>query len=509
MSLELRPYQVAAVEELRAGIRAGHRSQILVAPTGAGKTAMAVHIMDEARKKGTRVAFVVDRINLVDQTSAALDAYGISHGVVQAGHWRRRSYEPIQVCSAQTLEARGFFPDLSLLVVDEAHAVRKETAKLIKNKADLRVLGLTATPFTKGLHELYSNFVNVTTTDALINDGFLVPLKIYAAVAPDMTGAKIIAGEWSDRDIEQRGLAIIGDIVKEWTDKTNLHFGGPVKTICFSATVDHGAELCKQFNAAGYRFEQISYKDTNDTRRRELIAEFRKPDSEIAGLVSCEVFTKGFDVPDVLCGISARPYRKSFSSHIQQIGRVLRPAERKSFALWLCHSGNVIRFHADMVELFANGVSGLDDGKLDNKVRKEPDERERDTIKCAACGYVLPPSAMVCPACGHERKRRPIEEMAGGMVLVGTKYVEATGKYGFLADRNAIWGQLVHLGLVRKKGDVEAARRFAQAQYRNIYGGFARRTIENTISELACPELVSLVQHNIIRWAKSKERVAA
>ncbi len=507
MIVNLRPYQVTAVDALREGYRHGHRSQLLVAPTGAGKTAMSVHIMSEAKAKGTRVAFVVDRIALLDQTSAVLDSYGIDHGVIQAGHWRRRGYEPIQVCSAQTLEKRGFFPDLSLLVVDEAHAVRKETASLIKNMRSLRVLGLTATPFTKGLHELYSNLVNVTTTDGLTVDGFLVPLKIYAAVAPNMAGAKVVAGEWSDREIEKRGLAIIGDIVKEWQDKTALHFGGPVKTICFSATVDHGAELCKQFNEVGHRFEQISYKDGSDERRRELIAEFRKPDSEITGLVSCEVFTKGFDVPDVLCGISARPYRKSFSSHIQQIGRVLRPAPGKDFALWICHSGNVLRFHHDMLDLFANGVRALDDGALDAKARKEPEQGEKDAIKCGACGYVMPPRATVCPACGHEKPRKMVEAAAGVMVNVAGREVPLS-KHPALARRDDVWQQLVSLGLERKHGDLDAARRFAQAQYRNFFGGFARRDVNNTAPMECAPELRKLVQANIIRWAKSQQRAA-
>lgn len=506
MELVLRPYQTECIELLRDGIRCGHRAQILSAPTGAGKTAVATHLMDEARKKGSRVAFVVDRINLVDQTSAVLDSYGIDHGVVQAGHWRRRGYEPIQVCSAQTLEARGFFPELQLLIVDECHAIRKETAELIKNRKDLIVIGLSATPFTKGLGQIYSNVVNVTTTNKLIAEGFLVPLKIYAATAPDMSGAKIIAGEWSERDIEQRGKAIIGDIVQEWVDKTRLHFGGPAKTIVFSATVDHGEELCRQFNAAGFNFQQISYRDTNDERRRGLIAEFRRPNSEIHGLVSCEVFTKGFDVPDVMVGISARPYRKSLSSHIQQIGRVLRPAPGKEFAVWLDHAGNILRFHHDTQDVFENGCGALDDGEHDAKARKEPTAEERDAIRCS-CGYILSPAMRVCPACGKERVRLShVEVKAGVMVEVGGKKVEATGKYEFLKDRESVWRQLVALGLQRKGGDTEAARRFAQAQHRNIFGDFARRVFENTEPMTPTPELVGLVKHNIIRWAKGRAR---
>ena len=447
----------------------------------------------------------MDRVNLVDQTSEMLDRYGVPHGVVQAGHWRGRGYEPIQICSAQTLEKRGFFPDLSLLVVDEAHCVRRATASLIQGRGSLRVIGLTATPFTKGLSELYSNLVNVRTTNALIKDGFLVPLNFYSAAAPDMTGAKIVAGEWSERDIEQRGLAIVGDIVNEWARKTEQHFGGPVKTIVFSATVDHGTELCRQFNAAGYRFEQISYKDGSDTRRRDLIAEFRKPQSEIVGLVSCEVFTKAFDVPDVMCGISARPYRKSFSSHIQQLGRVMRPADEKTFALWMCHSGNVMRFHADMLELFESGVQRLDDAELDAKARKEPDKEAREQIKCQSCGFILPPRANACPACGHERPLRPsVEVKPGTMVVVGGKEIVASGKYAFLVDRERMLRELAGLSLERKGGDVEAARRFTQAQYRNIYGAFARCNFENVDPLPPSPELRRLVQANVIRWAKSK-----
>lgn len=505
--LILRPYQVASIEGLRAGIRAGHRAQILCAPTGSGKTVIATDLMREAQGKGSRVAFVVDRVNLVDQTSAVLDSYGIDHGVVQAGHWRRRMYEPIQVCSAQTVEKRGFFPALDLLIVDECHSMRAETTKLIVNRPSLRVIGLTATPFTKGLGGLYSNVVNVTTTDKLIGEGYLVPLKMYAATAPDMDGAKIVAGEWSERDIQQRGLAIIGDIVTEWQAKTALHFGRPVKTIVFSATVDHGAELCKQFQAAGHNFQQISYRDGSDDRRREIIAEFRKPDSDVMGLVSCEVFTKGFDVPDVLCGIAARPYRKSLSSHIQQMGRVMRPAEGKTFALWLDHAGNVLRFQADADEFFARGCNELREGaEKDAKARKEPDKKTADEAKCYGCGYILKPATLLhCPMCGKERIRRnSVETRAGVMVEVGGRKVEAAGKYEYLRDRETTWQMLVALGLERKKGDVELARRFAQAQYLAIYGDFARRRIENTTPRPASPELANLVLANTIRYAKAR-----
>ncbi len=497
----LRDYQIESVERLRQGIREGHRSQILCAPTGSGKTIIAAYLMSEASKKFSRAAFVVDRVNLCDQTSAVLQDYGLDHGVVQAGHWRFRPYERLQVCTAQTLEKRGFFDKCDLLIVDEAHCIRKQTAEFIKNRPDVKVLGLSATPFTKGLGELYTNFVNVTTTNKLVEQGHLVPLKMYAAKAVDMTGAKVVAGEWAEKDIEERGLKIVGDVVGEWVDKTQRHFGGPVKTIVFSATVDHGEELCRQFNEAGFNFQQISYKDKNDERSRELIEEFRKPDSAIHGLVSCEVFTKGFDVPDILCGIAARPYRKSFSSHIQQMGRAMRAAPGKAEGLWLCHSGNLMRFYTDMAALFENGVAGLDQHDLDAKARPEPLEREKQKWACS-CGFLLTAGQMRCPSCGKERQKLSlVENVAGEMVAIDHKKPEVPE---YLANKDAVWRQLCHHALERKRGDFDAAERFAKAQYRSIFGTWPRLAMRNINPEPAHPLLVRKVQQQIIAWSRRK-----
>jgi superfamily II DNA or RNA helicase len=502
--IHLRDYQLASIEGLREGRRNGHRSQILMAPTGAGKSVIAAHLLAEANRKFSRAAFIVDRINLVDQTSALLDKYGIDHGIVQAGHWRFRPYERIQVCSAQTIEKRGFFPNLNLLIVDEAHSARKLTAELIKSRADLTVIGLTATPFTKGMASIYTNLVNVCTTNQLVSDKFLVPLTMYAAKAVDMTGAKVVAGEWAEKDIEQRGLQIIGDIVSEWTDKTLLHFGGPVKTIVFSATVEHGAELCRQFNVAGFNFQQISYKDGSDDTRRALIEEFRKPDSEIHGLVSCEVFTKGFDVPDILCGIAARPYRKSLSSHIQQMGRVMRTAPGKEFGLWLDHCGNVMRFKDDTDDIFQNGMKKLEDGDRDTKPRKEPSTREREDWSCT-CGYVFARKMDACPACGKEKPHRALVESVAGVMeaVTGTKKAKLPD---FLVDRDGVWGQLCNYGMDRKKGDVNAAEKFAYAQYISLYGTKPGKRF--AVGEKITDELRGKVTNNLIRFIKGRQKGA-
>ena len=107
---------------------------------------MAIALLQAASKKGSKAAMLLDRVVLCDQTSQRLQKYGIDHGVMQSGHWRYRPYENIQVCSAQTLEKRGSFPGLQLLIVDEAHQTRAQTVEFIKSNPQVRVVGLSATP---------------------------------------------------------------------------------------------------------------------------------------------------------------------------------------------------------------------------------------------------------------------------------------------------------------------------------------------------------------------------
>lgn len=506
MNLELRPYQALSIERLRVGVRGGHKRQILTAPTGSGKTVCAAHLMQEASNKMTRAAFVCDRVALVDQTSRVFDTYGIDHGVMQADHWRARPWERIQVASAQTLARRGWRNgDLQLLVYDECHTLYKSVTDFISEHPDLIVVGLTATPFSKGLGAIFTNVVNVATTDQLISEGYLVPVKAYAGKAADMTGARTkFDGEWAEEDMEQRGLTVIGDIVSEWIAKTAQHFDGPVKTIVFSATVAHGEELCRRFQDAGHNFQQVSYKDGNDDKRRALIDEFRKPDSEIMGLVSCEALAKGFDVPDIRCGISARPYRKSLSGHIQQLGRVMRPYPGKEFALWLDHSTNFLRFMQDTQEVFSMGVARLNEKEYDAKVRKEPTPEEKAAFACGACKFLMG-KALHCPACGWERPRTrsDVREIGGELHEVKLDGKSSTMP-SWAADRDAVWRQLSHYALERKRGDIDAARKFALAQYRNLYRAWPNADFNPANVEPPDPRLVSKVKSQLIAWANRR-----
>jgi DNA repair protein RadD len=510
--IDLRGYQIKAIDGLRDGIRAGKRRQVLVMPTGSGKTETALYLIKESQNKGRTTWFIVDRVSLLDQTSERFSQYGIDHGIIQADHWLTDLSKPVQIASAQTLARRNinWIPDL--IIVDEAHVFYQSVRALIEKATNSKSIGLTATPFTKGMAGDWEGMVNSITTNQLIDQGFLTPLKIKACVAPEMKGAKKkFTGEYEDEEAGMRGIKIIGDVVQTWIEQTQKHFGGPVKTIVFSPSVAHGAELCRQFAEVGFNFQQISYLDLEDDKKSN-IAEFRKPNSTIHGLVSCAVLTRGFDVPDILCGVSCRPYRKSFSSHVQEMGRVMRIFPGKDFGLWLCHSSNVITFADDTAWLFEYGVDSLEVGQTKDTEVREPDEKTKEKYFCSQCGTQVSPLAKACPACGHVRPNHSSVEIVQGELID----VELSAKGAFkprdglrapcLSDPRAMWNASLSYCFANGRRGPDASRKWALGIWYGVYPGcklprglYDRDPVHGEVK----PDQWSLVDREVKRFRKT------
>lgn len=515
--INLRDYQADAVEALREGIRCNLRRQILCAGTGAGKTLTSAHMLREAAAKGSYTLFIVDRLALVDQTSAVFDEYGIPHGVVQGNHPRWEPRENVQVCSAQTLGKRSLPRDPDLIIVDEAHVSYKATRDYIARHPRAVVIGLTATPFTKGMGCEWDGIVNVIPTRELINGGHLIEPTIYVAKSPEDAALGLNSyGEFSDESATSAGIEIIGDVVSEWEGKTNEHFGGPVKTIVFSPTVEHGRELCAAFAAAGYNFQQVSYMDRSDDERREKIGEFRRPDSIITGLVSCGVLTRGFDVPEVRIGISCKPYRKSLSSHMQEMGRVMRThAESgKDKALWLDHSGNVERFALDVYEVWEHGAGDLDKSeKLDSKPR-ERNEQTREKVVCPECRGAL--RGNTCMACGWEKPARSDVVVKDGELQAFDMAAAAMQprdglRAECLKEPRRVWeAALRYTAATTRKGE-EHARKWAYGVFRGVYPNnkLPSGWFHSPINPALDPHADALIEREIKRFRKNSNRRAA
>lgn len=491
--LKLRDHQLEVVEKIRQGFSNGHRCQLLYAPTGFGKTEVAMAIMKAVAESYKKTAMVMDRVVLVDQTSARLDKYGIDHGVMQSTHWRYRPHERIQVCSAQTLERRKTFPDINLLIIDECHISRRGVNKFIKDNPHIKVIGLTASPFTKGLGSIYTNIVGAKATGDLVKEGWLCPLRVFIAKEIDMEGAKKVAGEWSADDVTERGIRITGDIVTEWEKKTMEVFGKAAKTIVFCSGVAHGRHLQQKFAEHGYRFESISYKE-DDEFKRATIEDFSKPDTQIHGLIATDILTRGFDVTDVMIGVSARPFSKSFSSHVQQLGRIMRPHPGKEYGLWLDHSGNFIRFKDDWDSLYEDGVTELKDGG--EKAKREPTEREKKELKCPSCNALWTSKTDKCDNCGHIRKR-----VSTVMNIDGELEELAVANSKLKISPQDFYSQLLYYA--RMNGIKDG---WAYHKVREKFGVFPRGLLP--VTKEPVPETIGWIKSRAIAYRKGQEKMA-
>jgi superfamily II DNA or RNA helicase len=486
---ELRDYQHDALDRVRQCIREGKKNILLCAPTGSGKTLMSAYMIAESTNKSKRSAFVVDRISLIEQTSSTFDSLSIDHGVMQANHWRYRPSRYAQICSAQTL-ARRNWPDSDLIVVDECHTVSEVIKKRISPR-DTVAIGLTATPFTKGLGKLYDAMVNVTTTNRLIEQGYLSKYRIFAASEPNMEGVKIIAGEWEEKETSKRAMEVVGDCVAEY-----LKHGNGKKFICSAVDTAHVEELYRQFMAAGIICATYTYL-VKDEERAEIVKEFRKPDSYIRGLITVTAASKGFDVPDIGVVIMARPLRKSLAEHIQFFGRGLRAHPNKEECIVLDHSGNSARFWDEWNDFFECGIQELDDGRKKEKKKKERN-LEDEMRKCPQCKHLHKPMPF-CPHCGHEYPRREaIKHVAGTL----TEMVASGDRQGL---SKTLWPQIVSYAIA-KRGVDESARKLALAVYRKITNQWPSGDFYQTSPADIQPEVANKIRSINIAYAKAMEK---
>ena len=441
-----RPFQQAAHEALRQGFRDGHKNQLIMAPTGAGKTYLGHRIAHEALVKGRKVTFLCDRTTLINQTSKAADAYGLAaHGIVQANHWRRNTAMPYQIASAQTLAKRGYWPESDVIIIDEAHTQLKVWTEFI-HTTKAACIGLSATPFSPGLGKLFTNLINATTMHELTQSGVLVPMRVFSCKRADMSGAATAGGEWTDSAAEERGMEIIGDVVSEW-----VKFGENRKTIVFGATIKHCQEMARQFIDAGV-MAAVFTSETTAAERAMLLQDYSRRDSTLRVLISVEALAKGFDVPDVGCVVDCRPLRKSLSTALQMWGRGLRssPDTGKKDCLLLDHSGNITRFAEDYTGIFFDGLDALDMGeKLDKAIRKDPEEFEAKG--CPSCGFK--PFASRCMSCGFEKQSPAmVEAVPGEMQEV------MLGKKKLANDHSHLWAQLCTYARAHSAPEKQAGR---------------------------------------------------
>lgn len=424
--LSLRDYQERTVNAVIAALA---RRPILVAPTGSGKTVMAVALADRI---GLPTLWLTHRKELVDQAAGHLFAHGLNPGIIMAG------YPPfplaqVQVASIQTL-ARRERPPAGLIVIDECHHATADTYRTILDSyPDAAVVGLTATPFRldgRGLGDLFGEIVVAALPGELCDAGVLHRPKVWASKSPDLRGVKVIAGDYQLGALAKRTNTdeLNADIVATW----QKHAAGR-RTVVFAVDIEHSRAIVVAFRQAGVPAEHLD-GGASRQERDAILARLRSGQTQVVS--NCMVLTEGWDLPALQCAILARP-TASLNLHLQMVGRVMRACDGKDGAVVLDHAGN-------------HHVHGLVTRRLNYSLdgsRKVGSDEPLGLRRCRACGLFFETTRFACPECGWKptpadapKRERPDVHGAGHLV----EFDDSNFEY-----RRQVW---IALGAEREAG---------------------------------------------------------
>ncbi len=500
MNRELWEHQSDALLALRQSFVQGVRRIVVSAPTGSGKTLLAAAIIEGALEKRNRVAFVVSNISLVDQTVEVLYANGIRDvGVIQADHSLTNWSRPVQVASIQTIKSRGVYPEAQVVIIDEVHVLHDAHKEWITNPEwqQKYFIGLSATPYTRGLGKYFETMIVVGTTQEMIDKGILCPFSVFATGHPDLSKVRTIAGDYHEGELSEAMQAgeLMGDIVKTWMDKW-----GKDKTLFFGVDCAHAQNVQDRFNQAGI---SCGYQDAHTPldERRDIKRKFHSGEFRVVSNVG--TLTTGTDW-DCRCLILGRP-TKSEILFKQIVGRGLRVAEGKDKLVFLDHTDTTLHrlgFVTD-IEHFE-----LDNGTPADKATARAAEKKAPPLpkECKSCGAIKPSRVRICPNCGQAPKAESsVIERDGELVEVtGGKKVRA--KQRKASDYSAPERQVFLAELKAHAAERGYKAGWAAFKFKEKFGAWPPDGMKQVAPASAVSALTkSWIKSTLIRWAHSRK----
>jgi superfamily II DNA or RNA helicase len=273
-----------------------------------------------------------------------------------------------------------------LLIIDEAHHVRAATyERILGHFHDVRgVLGLTATPIRadgRGLAESFDALVEAATMRQLVEQKFLVPVRMFTSPSLDLSGIHRRQGDYVLNELAARmnQSILVGNIITEWQ-----RLASDRRTVVFAVSIEHSRSITGRFVEASIRAEHLDGGMPEDERDAVLR---RVRSGETRVVVNCAILSEGWDQPEISCVVLARP-TKSLGLYLQMSGRALRPAPGKSDCIVLDHAG-CFQEHG-----------GIGDRKWTLTDDKPSSSGEAPPEKiCPECGLVLAAGVRTCE-CG-------------------------------------------------------------------------------------------------------------
>ena len=319
----LRDYQIDICSRVSEAFE-HHRSVMVQMPTGTGKTVVLAELVKRLKMKneGLKILIVAHRRELVEQIKATIKRMKMDS--------RNITVESIQTISRR-IDALDFIP--SLVVIDEAHHALAKTYKMMWDAwPDARFLGLTATPCRlngKGFTDLFDVLVQSWDIPTFIKEKWLSTYDFVSIKSDGVTQRLIdsLQKRGADGDYQNKEMDMLLNKKPsiERLYRSLEEYGKDRKGIVYAINISHAQKITKLYQENGVKAIAIDSK-TPATERQADIEAFKKGDIQV--LVNVDIFSEGFDCPDVEFVQLARP-TLSLAKYLQMVGRGLRVAKGK------------------------------------------------------------------------------------------------------------------------------------------------------------------------------------
>ena len=373
--IELFDYQ----EDMKARIEKAlclHRSVMAQMPTGTGKTYLLTAVIDSFVRANPKakvwiVAHRRELVSQIDETVRKFHSYSsatsslLSSVKAMSIQWLMRHYDEIE-------EEPG------MIVIDEAHhALAKTYKEMWERFPNAKFLGLTATPCRlngKGFTDLFDVLVQSWSVPEFISKGRLATYDFVSIKSDGVTQRLIdsLQKRGADGDYQNKEMDMLLNKKPsiERLYRSLEEYGKDRKGIVYAINISHAQKITKLYQEHGVKAIAIDSK-TPATERQQDIEAFKKGDIQV--LVNVDIFSEGFDCPDVEFVQLARP-TLSLAKYLQMVGRGLRVAKGKKNCVII---DNVGLYRVFGLPSQVWNWNAMFEGKLKVGKRKEtPKERE-------------------------------------------------------------------------------------------------------------------------------------
>ena len=329
--IKLFDYQEDMKERIEKALRL-HRSVMAQMPTGTGKTYLLTAVIDSfvsnnPKEKVWIVAHRRELVSQIDETVRKFHSYSASNtssllSSVKAVsiQWLSKHYDEIE-------EEPG------MIVIDEAHhALAKTYKEMWERFPKAKFLGLTATPCRlngKGFTDLFDVLVQSWDVPEFISKGRLATYDFVSIKSDGVTQRLIdsLQKRGADGDYQNKEMDMLLNKKPsiERLYRSLEEYGKDRKGIVYAINISHAQKITKLYQENGMKAIAIDSK-TPATERQQDIEAFKKGDIQV--LVNVDIFSEGFDCPDVEFVQLARP-TLSLAKYLQMVGRGLRVAKGK------------------------------------------------------------------------------------------------------------------------------------------------------------------------------------